>query len=58
MKHLPDQLRGIVELQQSEIQALMERVERGLITPGLAQSHIEWAKGRIETANKYLRLLG
>jgi hypothetical protein len=58
MRDLRDTLSGIVELRQSEIKDQMERVERGLVTPELAQSHIEWATGRIETANKYLRLLG
>jgi hypothetical protein len=58
MRDLRDTLSGIVELRQSDIKDYTERIERGLITPEVAQSHIEWAKGRIETANKYLQLFG
>ena len=57
MNYLPDTLRGIVELHQSEIRDYTEWVKRGLIAPELAQSHIEWSKGRIETARRYLQLL-
>jgi hypothetical protein len=55
---LRHKLRGIVELQQNVVKDWTGRVARGLVPADLAQPHIRWATGRIETANKYLELFG
>jgi hypothetical protein len=44
-----------ITLHHDLIRDWTERVTSGLVKPEHARSHIEWAQGRIETAEKFLR---
>jgi hypothetical protein len=44
-----------IALNRGVIRDWTDRVASSLVKPAHARSHIDWAQGRIETAEKFLR---